>query len=149
MAQISLPCAEPQLHCETTGFLSAVLRYVGCSIKQFAPRLPHFHFLGGSTVLQKQSPFLATESLVSLSIPSESLRPLVESILGFTGNIPGWPLGRVALQENEAAECIGVKSHVLRDARLRLKLPHTQIGRTISYTAEQLSITVNQMAVNS
>jgi len=100
-------------------------------------------------VLQKQSPYLVKESSVSISIPTESLRPLVESVMESAGRVPGWPSGRVALQETEAAECIGVKSHVLRDARLRLRLPHTQIGRTISYTADQLYNAVNQMAVNS
>lgn len=81
----------------------------------------------------------------TLSVPAEALRPLVKEILEFTGLVPGWPLGRVALNETEAAECIGVPIHVLRDARLRLHLVHTKIGRTISYTANQLRDAISQM----
>ena len=55
----------------------------------------------------------------------------------------------MALGELEAAECIGVKSHVLRDARLRLKLAHTQVGRTVTYTARQLAEALEVLAVNS
>lgn len=85
------------------------------------------------------------EPCPSLNLPAETLRPLVQSILEYTGFVPGWPLGRVALNEVEAAECIGVQPHVLRDARLRLKLVHTRIGRTITYTAAQLQDAVDQM----
>lgn len=85
----------------------------------------------------------------SLSIPIETLRPLIASILESTGPVSGWPTGRIALNESEAAECIGVKAHVLRDARLRLKLAHSQVGRTVTYTAGHLSNALTQMAANS
>ncbi|MBS0205531.1 MAG: hypothetical protein JSS49_21720 [Planctomycetes bacterium] len=91
----------------------------------------------------------SVESLIPLAIPVEALRPLIAAALESTGILPGWPLGRVALQEGEAAECIGVKPHVLRDARIRLRLPHSLIGRTVTYNAEQLRVALNRMAINS
>lgn len=89
------------------------------------------------------------ENLIPLAIPADALRPLIAAVLESTGNLPGWPLGRVALQEVEAAECIGVKPHVLRDARIRLRLPHSLIGRTVTYSAVQLRDALNRMSINS
>ena len=59
--------------------------------------------------------------------------------------MPGWPAGRVSLEEREAAEAVGVPYHVLRDARLRLRLPHSKVGRTVVYTAEQLRRGLDRM----
>lgn len=84
-----------------------------------------------------------------LAISIEALRPLIEEILRSVNGLPGWPLGKVALEEKEAADCIGVKPHVLRDARLRRKLPYTQVGRTITYTAEQLKLALDRMSANA
>ena len=86
---------------------------------------------------------------ISLAIPAESLRPLIASILGCTGTLPGWPLGRVSLQEAEAADCIGVPKHVLRDARLRLKLEHTLVGRTVLYSSRQIEAAFEVMSQNT
>lgn len=83
------------------------------------------------------------------AIPIDTLRSLIEEILRSVNGLSGWPLGKVALEEKEAAACIGVKPHVLRDARLRLKLPHTQVGRTITYTAEQLKLALDRLSVNA
>ena len=91
----------------------------------------------------------SAENPIPLAIPVETLRPLIAAVLESTGFLPGWPLGRVALQEVEAAECIGVKPHVLRDARLRLRLSHALIGRTVTYTADQLRGALNRMSTNS
>lgn len=88
-------------------------------------------------------------TVVPLSIPAESLRPLIATVLETAGILPGWPLGRVALQEKDAAACIGVKPHVLRDARLRLKLPHTLVGRTVTYTLAQLRSALAGMSANT
>ena len=98
---------------------------------------------------QQQTRRSSPDSAFSASVPVESLQPLIESVLESTGCVPGWPIGRVALNEPEAAECIGVKRHVLRDARLKLKLAHTQVGRTVTYTTNQLSNALEEMAVNS
>ena len=89
------------------------------------------------------------DNLIPFAIPIESLRPVITAVLESTGILAGWPLGRVALQEVEAAECIGVKPHVLRDARIRLRLPHALIGRTVTYSADQLRTVLNRMSVNS
>lgn len=89
------------------------------------------------------------ENQFPLPIPVETLRPLIAAVLQSAGLLPGWPLGRVALQEVEAAECIGVKPHVLRDARRRLRLPHGLIGRTVTYTAHQLQSALDQLSINT
>tara|TARA_R110002073_G_scaffold80260_3_gene193382 strand:- start:543 stop:836 length:294 start_codon:yes stop_codon:yes gene_type:complete len=86
---------------------------------------------------------------ISLAIPAESLRQLIESVLECTGTLPGWPIGRVSLSESEAAECIGVPRHVLRDARLRLKLTHSLMGRTVLYTSAHLQAAFEVLVVNS
>lgn len=95
------------------------------------------------------SPSVFTETNYPLAIPVETLRPLIEDVLRSVSSFPGWPIGQVALEEKSAAACIGVKPHVLRDARLQLKLPHTRVGRTVIYTADQLKATLNLMSVNS
>ena len=86
---------------------------------------------------------------IALAIPIASLRPLIESVLATTGQLKGWPIGRVALQEREAAICIGVEPHVLRDARHRLKLSHSLIGRSVLYTADQLQQAMGKMTVSN
>lgn len=88
-------------------------------------------------------------NLIPIAIPVDVLRPLIASVLESTGILPGWPLGKVALQEVEAAKCIGVKPHVLRDARLRLQLTHTLIGRTVTYSSHQLRDALKRMSINS
>lgn len=94
------------------------------------------------------APRVSQEIAFPITIPTEWLRPLVEEILKAVDGIPGWPLGRVALEEKEAAACLGVKPHVLRDARLQHKLPHTRVGRTVTYTADQLRTALDRMSVN-
>jgi len=99
--------------------------------------------------LQSNPPNAPSCSAFPLSIPLESFRPLIEEILGSVNDhFPGWPRGRVALEEREAAACIGVKPHVLRDARLQCKLAYTRVGRTVTYTADQLKAALDQMTVN-
>lgn len=58
------------------------------------------------------------------------------------------PIGLPALKKSQAAECLGVKAHVLRDASLRLILAHTMIGRMVTDTAGQLSAALARMAAN-
>lgn len=89
------------------------------------------------------------ETVFPLSIPVEALQPLIEEVLKSVDRFPGWPLGKVALQEKEAAACIGVEPHVLRDARLQRKLPHSRVGRTVTYTADQLRTALGLMSVNA
>ncbi len=89
------------------------------------------------------------ENQIPLALSTDALRSLVIAVLETTGNLPGWPLGRVALQEQEAAKCIGVEPHVLRDARLKKQLLHTRVGRTVTYTSQQLQNALMQLSVNS
>ncbi len=81
-------------------------------------------------------------------IPEECLERIVTTVLESGGLIPGWPIGHVALEEQEAARCLGIKPHVLRDARLRLRLPHTRIGRSITYSAQQVRECIKLMGIN-
>lgn len=90
-----------------------------------------------------------TQFNVPVSMPVDGLRSLIQIVLESGGCVPGWPAGRVALEEREAAQCIGVQQHVLRDARLRCKLPHTRVGRTVTYTAQQLSTALKYMELTS
>lgn len=50
----------------------------------------------------------------------------------------GWPAGRLALREHEAAAALGVARHVLRDMRLRGRIKGTRIGRTVVYSRDQV-----------
>ncbi len=45
---------------------------------------------------------------------------------------------RLAFPEAEAARSLGVKPHILRDARLRGDISGTRIGRRVVYEREQL-----------
>lgn len=85
---------------------------------------------------------------VTLTLSPDVLRPLVQSVLAETGHFPGWPAGRLSLDEHEAAAAIGLEPHVLRDARIRCKLPHDRFGRTVVYTSKQLTAAFKQMEVN-
>lgn len=83
-----------------------------------------------------------------VNMPADALQTLISDVLQSGGLLPGWPIGKVALSEPEAAECISVKPHVLRDARLRLKLPHTLVGRSVTYSVKQLSECINLLEIN-
>jgi hypothetical protein len=45
---------------------------------------------------------------------------------------------RLAYSEAEAAALLGVRRHVLRDARLRRELDGAKVGKRIMYTREEL-----------
>jgi len=80
--------------------------------------------------------------MVNLEIDSEELRPIVvqvvsevlaqakadECLLG----------GRLAYPEPEAAALLGVRPHVLRDARLRGEIDASKVGKRIVYTSDAL-----------
>ena len=46
--------------------------------------------------------------------------------------------GRIAFSEPEAACLLGVKSHVLRDARLRGEIQAKKVGKSFRYSRNQL-----------
>ena len=85
---------------------------------------------------------------LTLAIDSDVFRPLIESLVCEAPPLTCWPPGRVSLEEKEAAASLGVPQHVLRDARLRRKLPHTRVGRTVVYTSEQLTTALSQLEAN-
>jgi hypothetical protein len=67
-----------------------------------------------------------------------ALAELVRSIIKETLAEIGWPEGRVALTENEAAVACGVGRHVLRDLRLKGRIHGVKLGKRIVYTRQQL-----------
>lgn len=46
--------------------------------------------------------------------------------------------GRFAFSEREAADVLGIRPYVLRDARLRGEIEGTRLGRRVLYSREQL-----------
>ena len=81
---------------------------------------------------------------MKLQIEKDELRPLVQQIVAETLAAVARPratLGddRLAYSEPEAADLIGVKAHVLRDARRRNEIKSTRIaaGR-VRYTLSHL-----------
>ena len=68
----------------------------------------------------------------------EELRRLVRNILAEISNPIDWPVGRVALDEAEAAKACGVGRRVLRDLRLSGKIKARMLGRRIVYTRGDL-----------
>jgi hypothetical protein len=75
----------------------------------------------------------------------EALSNLVRKIIGEIAAELGWPQGRVALTEQEAAAACGVGRHVLRDLRLAGRLEGTKLGRRVVYTRGQLLAALSGM----
>lgn len=73
-----------------------------------------------------------------LAVDDAELKSLVNEVVEQTLSALGWPTGRVALTEAEAAQACGVKRHVLRDARLRGELAGRRVGKGILYTPDDL-----------
>jgi len=80
---------------------------------------------------------------VNFVIPEADLQPLVEAVVRQTveqlqadSMLAGD--GRIAVLETEAASLIGVKSHTLRDARLRGEITATKIGGRIGYEISEI-----------
>jgi len=79
---------------------------------------------------------------VNLSLDPADLRPLVQAVvteaLDQLRRDEARLDGRLAFPEPEAASLVGVKPHVLRDARLRGEITATRIGKRIAYERSEL-----------
>lgn len=75
---------------------------------------------------------------MNLKFDREELRPIVRELLNEVLVAMGWPVGRIALDEAEAAAACGVGRHVLRDLRLAGKFRGRRLGRKIVYLPSDL-----------
>lgn len=79
---------------------------------------------------------------MNIDIDAKFLRPLIQAVvqetLAANAAVSAKLDGRLAFTEPEAAALLGVRSHVLRDARLRGKIEASTVGKRIVYTRQQL-----------
>lgn len=79
---------------------------------------------------------------LNLSFSEADLRPLVEFVVSIALDrleTDRRRLGdKLAFSEPEAAALLGVRPHVLRDARLRGEIPASRVGRRIRYERDEL-----------
>jgi hypothetical protein len=80
--------------------------------------------------------------LMNISIDSNDLKPLVEQVVAATLKkleAANGKLGnRLAFNEPEAAALLGIKPHVLRDARLRGEISGSRVGKRILYERDEV-----------
>lgn len=88
-------------------------------------------------------------SAVQLTIDRHLLREVVEEVLREAIGILDWPAGRIALDEEEAAQACGVRRHVLRDMRLSGRIKAPRIGRKYVYTRDDLLVAIRSNRGNS
>lgn len=80
---------------------------------------------------------------MNLHIDPADLRPLVQTVVNevlasIGNNEARLPASRLAFPEAEAAALLGLKPHVLRDARLRGEINGSLLGKRICYTRNDL-----------
>lgn len=83
---------------------------------------------------------------LSLAIDHDEFEALLDRVVSHTLSAIDWPPGRIALNEAEAADALGVRRHVLRDARLAGLVDHIKIGKRISYRRRDLLDYVDRQA---
>ena len=89
---------------------------------------------------------------MNLSIDQSDLRPIVQAVvaevLASVGVADAAFSNRLAYPESEAASLLGVKAHVLRDARLRGEITATKCGGRLAYEVSELRayLTRNRIA---
>lgn len=82
---------------------------------------------------------------MQIAFGAEEMRPLVRQVVAeVMAELQQHPAladdSRLAYSEPEAADLLGVKSHVLRDERLRGRIDFTKIvGGRVRYTKAQLA----------
>ncbi len=78
---------------------------------------------------------------MKIEVDPEALRPVVVAVvaeaLAQLGTVTG--SDRLAYPEAEAASLLGLKSHQLRDARLRGEIQAVRLAGRIGYTREELA----------
>ena len=106
-----------------------------------------------------QSPSLATETkrlrrlpepqplsgpaVVSVALSRDLIRELIAEVLTEVLPVLDWPVGRIALTEEEAAKAVGVSRHVLRDLRLGGSINAARLGKRVVYTRDCLLEAIN------
>jgi hypothetical protein len=79
---------------------------------------------------------------MNLNIDPDELRPLIQTVVSEVvaqlGTLPD-SNARMAFTEAEAAAKLGLKSHQLRDARLRGEIQAVKLGGRLGYTREELA----------
>lgn len=73
-----------------------------------------------------------------LNLEPDELKPIVEAVVAHVHDLFQTKNGRLAFDEAEAAELLGVPSTTLRDERLRGRVKASLVGRKIRYTRQQL-----------
>jgi hypothetical protein len=80
--------------------------------------------------------------MARIELDTDELRPLIQTVvaevLAATEADAVRLNGRLAYPESEAAVLLGVRPHVLRDARLRGEIEAATIGKRIVYEPEAL-----------
>jgi hypothetical protein len=78
--------------------------------------------------------------MVRIEVSTAEFRPIVELVVAETlGRLPAAKEGpRLAYNESEAARLLGVRRHVLRDARLRGEVRATRVGKRVAYERGEL-----------
>ena len=71
---------------------------------------------------------------MELKFSRDELRPLIEAVVAELFDRFGHDHNRIAYKEAEAAALLGMKSHVVRDARLRGQISGSKVGRGYVYT---------------
>jgi hypothetical protein len=100
----------------------------------------------GQTMSMKLSDEPTIDLQRSVALDNSTLQQLekfvasaVEKALAASAEFrPSQISNRLAFNEAEAASLLGVKSHVVRDARLRGEISSTRVGGRIAYTRDDL-----------
>jgi len=80
---------------------------------------------------------------MNMQLSPSDLRPLVEAVVAevvsqLQASEAMLGRDRLAYTEPEAAKLLGVRSHVMRDARLRGEIVATRVGGRIAYERSEL-----------
>jgi len=74
----------------------------------------------------------------TIQIDPTEFRQVLEDVVQEVLCLLDWPQGRLTLTEAEAAQCLGVPRHALRDARLAGQLHGHRVGKRVVYSRQDL-----------
>lgn len=89
-----------------------------------------------------------SDGRLSLAIDHDAFETLLDRVVTHTLSAIDWPPGRITLNELEAAAALGVKRHVLRDARLAGLIDSLRIGKRVCYRRSDLLAYIDRQAVS-
>jgi excisionase family DNA binding protein len=102
--------------------------------------------VGGHHRLAETS-LISGPAVISISLSHDVLRELIAEVIREVLPVLSWPVGRIALTEEEAAQAAGVGRHNLRDLRLTGQIRATKLGRRVLYTRADLLAALESAAV--